>query len=442
MDVGPHSWEPTIGVCPKTGAVFFYPVSPLAVAVSTDQGASWKALVPDVAGQRTHLGTNDPYLYVDPATCRVFVDDLLRTRGVGTPNCSMLSWTDDAGATWTNAPSGCWEFDHQTIFAGPPVSSATIGYPNIVYRCAINTVTLSVASTTTTCGKSVDGGLVFTPTGEPAFVTDPALALQGSCDMGSGHGVVDARGFVYLPKGNCGVAMLSISSDEGATWARVKVSDLGMPSTLDGGLGGVRVGPVDGYCTVYEHEAGVGVDGAGNVYYFWMAKDRLPYLTVSRDGGHTWDKPRMIGAPGLKEATMPALAVGGNGSLAVAYVGSMNSPGGPYPEAHCGPGGPPTIPDYANTTWNGYMALTANALDPDLVFWTATINDPADPLVRGVCEPVRCAPIGDFIDVRLGPDGTPWAAFVDGCKAACPKGENDWDEGIVGRLVGGPALLP
>ena len=69
---------------------------------------------------------------------------------------------------------------------------------------------------------------------------------------------------------------------------------------------------------------------------------------------------------------------------------------------------------------------------------------PSDSLSRGSCGPSACQEGGDFLDIRIGPDGTPWAEFVDGCENACATGASMKDnasEGIVGRLVGGPSLL-
>jgi hypothetical protein len=83
-------------------------------------------------------------------------------------------------------------------------------------------------------------------------------------------------------------------------------------------------------------------------------------------------------------------------------------------------------------TWNGYLAITLDALSEDPLFFTASVNDPEDPLARGDCGPYQCAGVGDFLDMRIGPDGTPWAAFVrEGQKA----------QAVVGRLFGGPSLL-
>jgi hypothetical protein len=422
-----HAGEPTIGVCPKTGAVFFYPATQLktmpqggGVSVSTDEGATWTLRLPTIGPAAAHPNTLDPYMYVDPATCRVFVDDLQ------TPGCGVLSWSDDAGATWTTATDGCEEFDHQTIFAGKPVTSSTVGYANVVYRCAIHLVMEADYSTASTCDKSIDGGAAWIPTGAPPFAprTDPGHnGVPGACDGGLGHGIADAKGAIYLPKGWCGEPWLAISRDEGVSWERVKVSGLGMAFDANG---------------EQSHESTVGVDAEGNVYYAWTARDWMPYLAVSRDGGKTWGAPVPLAPPGLREATLPELAVGGVGKIALVYLGSLDSPRDIQgldcvkETVRCaGALASPTPPSRdANATWGAFMAESVDALAPDPTFYTAEINDPERPYVKGACGPLRCQQELDFLDVRIGPDGTPWASVID-----------EAGRGVAARLWGGPSLL-
>ena len=73
------------------------------------------------------------------------------------------------------------------------------------------------------------------------------------------------------------------------------------------------------------------------------------------------------------------------------------------------------------------------------MFYSATLNDPAArPLIRGACGPVQCQAESEFINVQVGPDGTPWAAAVDGCpQGSCVAAGGQL---MIGRLVGGPSL--
>lgn len=442
---GTNTFEPTIGIGPKTGHVFLYPSleqapnppvldGPVGIMRSDDEGRTWTRILPSVGSQPSHVVHADPYFYVDPSTGRMFADDQ------PVDNCSLISTSDDEGATWNDSIAGCALFDHQTIFAGKPVTSTTMGYPNVVYRCAFSTGTTSEAGYSTACEKSLDGGRAWVATGAPILVPTLGRGNRGApfCYAAIGHGAVGADGTVYVPNGFCGQPHLAISHDEGATWTNIRVSDLGMAVDSTGS---------------FDHEAGVGADVKGNVYFAWIAHDRLPYLVVSRDGARTWSSPLMIGVPGLKESVLGELIVGGQGKLAFAYLGSTNAPGPPFNEGQCDaldPGCAVTaargVRDarYANVTWNAYMMETVTALDADPLFFTASVKPPSLPLMRHACDPGGCRPAYDFLDVRLGPDGTPWASFVDGCQAECerdPARSNNAHEGLVGRLVNGPSLL-
>lgn len=398
---GSISREPTIGISAK-GTIFHYPAmtgdntKPMGVAISSDGAKSWRRVLPNIAGVPTHPSSVDPYFYLDPATSRIFADDL------ATPNCSYFSWSDDEGATWSHSYSGCLETDHQTIFAGKPVQSQTRGYPNIVYRCAINAVMVAGASTMSTCQKSTDGGMTWLPPGAPAFVT-PVERLPQVCNGAVGHGWADHRGWIYVPKGHCSEGpMLAISKDEGDTWTRVRVADNG----------------------VQGHETGVGTDAEGTIYYTWIANNRLPYLSYSKDEGRTWAAPIMFGAPEITHAVFPELIVGGVGKIAIAYLATDDD----SPE---------------NRTYESYLTVSYDATGPTPLFFSAPVHDPVrDAFVVGNC----CGGVQDFIDVRIAPDGTAWGAYVDDCLGPgqeCLTRDEVLDttrEGAAGWFWGGPSL--
>jgi hypothetical protein len=410
---GTAAWEPTMGI-DKKGNIFYQGEESLIgpkpmVVVSRDGGRSWDDIAPE-----THLYSQDPFLYVDTRTNRAFTADLT--------DCLTVSHTDDVGKTWTTSKA-CGLTDHQNLFAGPPVSSPTVDYPNIVYICAIDGGALADASTATSCLKSLDGGRLWIRTGTPAYTSDPRQpdgnrGIPGFCDGGTGHGVVDSKGVIYLPRGWCGQPYLAISEDEGATWRRVQVADTGFPRHLSG---------------VFEHEAAVAVDRDGTIYYFWMGRNRLPYLAISTDQAKTFSKPMMVGPPGLKEAWGPTIAVGGVGKVALAYVGSTNAPGGRAP---LGAGDA-----YDETVrWNGYITTAIDLHSRKPRFFTASVNPPSDPIERGECGAVRCGVQGDFIDVVIGPDGRPWTSMVDGCPPPGDPCDLSVGLGFVGTVVRGPRL--
>lgn len=410
------TFEPTLGIA-KNGSMFFNaftPNSDPAVIVSNDKGASWKQTF---AG---HPFTADPYLHVDQDTSRVFANDFALP-------CHYVSYSDDNGKSWTTGPAkACSIFDHQTLFTGPAPKGGDQpeGYRNVVYFCGI-TLGASIASLASGCSKSLDGGDTFVPTGQPAFVDEPPrrgdFGVPGHCNGANAHGFVGPDGTVYLPRGWCGQPWLAISKDEGQTWKRVQVADNGMPCCGDTGVG------VE--ADIPSHESGVVADRRGNIYYTWVAADRLPYLAVSRDGGKSWSKPLMIGSPGSRETLLPGIAIGSAGKVAVVYMASKNSPWN----------GKKAKGSYDKTRWDAYITMTTNAKAKSPVFYSGQINRRSDPMWIGACgpDPIRCN-WGDFFDVVIAPDGSPWAALVDLCKnRKCVDGSG---EGVAGRLVGGPRL--
>ncbi len=430
FSVGGHALEPTLGL-DESGNIFYaaagfnrFGLAGTTVLRSDDGGRNWKVTSPRLLGQDLHPISLDPYVYVDliGKKERVFTIDL-------TVACSYMSFSDDDGKTWTTNPLACGRpvNDHQTLFSGPPATSTTVGYPHVLYYCWNDVATSS-------CSKSLDGGVSFHPTGSPAFAgydpgsQDPGFFRQsGFCGGLHGHGAVAPNGTVFLPREYCGKPMLAISKDEGRTWKRVVVSPIRSISQPKEGAG----------------HPSVAIDEKGNVYYTWIAAgNRQPFLSVSKNNGKTWSKAIPIGPPGLKETNLPQIDARGPGKVAVVYYGSTNSP---FPKCKddC------DAADYNKATWNGYLTISANALSPNPTFYTGIVNDPADPLVRGECGPGRCQMVFDFIDVEIGRDGIAYGAFVDscmpppsktepGCTEMTPQ-EGDY-EGLMTKLVGGPRL--
>ncbi len=399
--VGHDAVEPTLGLN-KKGDVFYTAAgSRNEVLRSSDGGKTWKVVSPQLAGRNVHAISLDPYIFVDEDTGRVFTIDL-------TVACSLMSFSDDRGKTWTTNPLACGRpiNDHQTLFGGPPVSSDTRGYPNVMYYCWNDVATSS-------CGKSLDGGISWHATGSPAFHAGDGTEGQGTptatCGGLHGHGVVGRDGTVYLPKEHCERPFLAISKNEGLTWERVRVSKK---------------------VAIWGPDPSVAVDEKGNIYYLFISDDRLPYLSTSRNGGETWSKPLMVGYPGITETALATLDVGAPGKVAITYYGTDDVKGKvekrEYPQS---------------VQWDGFITMSTDVFDRNPVFYSGPINNPKDPLARGACGPRRCYDALDFIDVVVGSDGTPWAALTDNCVSVCagPTGLVR-PTGIVGRMVGGPKL--
>ena len=409
LPVGADAIEPTLGIN-KKGDIFYTAAGSSAgvdVFRSTDQGESWKQASPNIAGVKTHRVTLDPYVYVSEPTGRIFNIDL-------TVACSHLGFSDDNGKTWTDNPLACGRpvNDHQTLFSGPPALTPPHPvYPENVYYC------WNDFGTGTSCSKSLDGGITWVATGTRPFegLNTESQDATELCGGFNGHGVVGPDGTVYLPKEYCGQPWLGISHDEGATWERVQVAN----NTTE----------------FLGSDTSIAVDEKGNLYYAYETAKQELYLVTSKDGGKTWSKPLMVGHPAVEEVTLPTLDVGAPGKVAIGYVATEDSPFDAC-QPDC------TSADYSKTEWNGYITITSNVFAKDPLFFSATANDPDDPIYRGRCDfNTRCGPLLDFMDIEIAPDGTPYTAMVDACTLVCARsGAASGSDAIVGRLVGGPKL--
>lgn len=418
---GHIAYEPTMEIT-DGGAILMKTVRPVGIDVqipdvirSADTGTSWQVVTPSIAGQNAHAFTLDPVLFLDG-------DGLLWTADYQGA-CTMVSSSADAGERWSTVPAACGQtLFHETIFGGPGVG----GVGRALYLCAVHAGG-GQFSVVTTCSSSSDG-LVWLPTGTPPFVTDPAqpdgnFGIAGYCDGMTGHGAVGPDGTVYLAKGLCGQPAVAVSHDGGLTWARHQIAETGMARTRDNRP---------------DHEVHLAVDAAGTLYATWVGTNRKPYVAFSTDAGVHWSEPIMVGRTDLTEADRPAIAAGAAGHVVVAYIGTQNGPAGPpFPgEATCPPAGPcPARAEYAATTWNGYVTVTEDLLAAEPLFFTATVNDPAEPIRVGECGPGGCLGLGNGVAAAaLAPDGAAWAAFPDGCPGpGCQAGE---PEAVAVHLVG------
>lgn len=413
--------EPSIGA-DKAGNVYMTGIKTLADAgverrvaptiyATFDHGQTIKDVGPYLGPVPGHPSTNDPIVFVDYDTGRVFMDDILPL------SCGALSWSDDKGATWTTNPYSCGNSqvnDHQTVGAAKARAHPTVGYPNVVYRC-VNNVAESA------CAMSFTGGLTFTPQ-VPVFVD----TIDG-CSGLTGHLKAGPDGKMYLPKADCpGGPKIKVTSDDGITWDTIQIKTDLKPQ---------------------DHELGFQVDKSGHMYATFQAKGQV-WFTASPDGGKTWLTPRNVTAPGVTATMFNALAMGDDGKVAFAYLGST-IPGGYEGKGQGNAGltgdilGQPDLPEWDNATWNAYLGVMVDALNPNATIQTVTANDVKDPLARGLCGGTRCHGMNDFIEIAIDGQGRPWASFVDTCTQKCvtdPKVKSDTVLGMFATLREGPAL--
>lgn len=433
-NVGRQAAEPTIGVDrtphidPTTGnrikgyafyaAATFDRLGTLAdtrIRRSASEGRTWvdKTPQPDLPI------TLDPYVYVEEDSNRVFNVDLY----VGN---AYLQFSDDAGDpnSYITNPIGGGPAnsvqDHQTIFAGPRPAGVTLPpatdpvFNEVLYYCYNNILS-------TTCSRSVDGGLLFVQTGEVAY---PGVKPSTGefCGGLSGHVRTDPGGRVFVPREYCGEPTVSISENAGTTWKRVPVSKTVL---MD-----------DDHSAIYS-------DQRGNLYYTWVdRKFRLPFLATSTNHGLTWSKPLMIAPPNVREAAgfSPTISAGSNGNIAISFPGTTSSNEGDL-----------------SRPWDYYVLYSKNALSANPTFVSNIANPATDPVHRGNC-PGRCGNMLDFLDIVISPapGHAIWATAVDTCTSLrnCKSnpdavGFNGSDndaadmQGMVARQIGGaPDLGP
>jgi hypothetical protein len=351
----------------------------------------WTDVSPKGAG--THAQSFDPQLIVDQRTGRVFSVDFL---GDGQPACSTISWSDNEGNSWSTSQLACGGFDGESVGTGPPVSSRTIGYPDIVYYCTGTTPTSAPPTTTPECSKSLDGGAFFTPTGASPY--PPFTPNQDTFDPWGGDPLVGPNGTLYVPKRFDAQPWIAISHNEGLTWRDVQVAHNGSGGEANRGA----------------------VDSRGDIFYAWVdGKRHEPFLAYSRDQGRTWSKPIALAPPGVTEAALPRPAADPNhpGRVAVAWLGSRNAPGHAPFYAYCDVLLQPcSDANYAHSSWNGYLTEIQNVFARRPVLQTATVNPGSHPLFTGGCSADgACKANLDFIHAQFGRDGSAWGIFVDDC---------------------------
>lgn len=367
------------------------------VARSLDRGGSWEDVSPTFAGQQVPPETNDPYVYVDPWTGRVFSFHMAPIL-----TCSILSFSDDAGESWTTNPLGCGPtgvWDHQTMVAAPPTEGTDLlgDYPNVLVQC-VNAIYAAV------CARSLDGGLTWTH-GIPVHVNDWVATTRRGAQHG--HLASEPDGTIYLPTSEGAThPVVYISRDSGLSWERAQVSERTMPF----------------------QDPTVAVDAAGTIWVTYQDRSGALWLAHSTDDGATWSEVRVT--PEGVIGTMPAMVAGDAGHVAIAYPGTDDV-------ASFDAIDDLTDAERDQLVWGGFWTVSTDADQPDASFTTVEATGD-DPLMRGdaCANGGRCRFQVDFIEATVTPDGQVFASLSDGCIRSCadtPGADND--AGRVGEAV-------
>jgi hypothetical protein len=389
--LGTDAGEPSIGVNPRTGITLLQAGFETLRVDFSKSPVEWR----DVGSAITSTASLDPILFTDQRTGRTFVSQL-------TGACSLLAFSDNDGASWTQNPVGCGAgtaVDHQTVGGGvfaAGLPGPTTSYPDTVYYCA-------QAIATAQCSLSTTGGLSF----------NPGVPIYSAASCGGLHGHIKSSpkdGTVYVPNADCGGKQAVVtSSDNGSTWA---------------------VRKVPGTTTQDESDPSVGIGSDGTLYMGMQNGNGHPTVAVSRDKGVTWTTPIDVGQSfGIQNAQFPAVVAGDGDRAAYAFLGTPT-------------GGDDQAAGFAGV-WHLYVATTYDRG----VTWTTVDATPSDPVQRGCIWLAggsnQCRNLLDFMDVTTDARGAIVVGYADGCTATCPSGGKNTYSALatIARQQGGTGLL-
>ncbi|MGZ4145109.1 MAG: sialidase family protein [Actinomycetota bacterium] len=408
------------GYAPQApGPRFQFLSSPSALAMTKDNGGTWKAVLP--------LGMtwqpSDEQEYVDRATGRFFFynfggNPFPQTAQIpSNPDAALfpgmeaqLAWSADDGATWHHATTCCPALSENPRFVAaraPKGGPQSQGYPNVVYFCGnVTVMLLNQVPNVRVCSRSLDGGSTWSVAS--VLISHPVPQHPECGSTGEDFGPTDGSYPQAMPDGSlvvlvsCGATYLARSTDEGSTWPIVRTA-AGAPL------------PIPAFSELR-------TDPKGNLYRAMESGGHIE-LRVSRNAGLTWGSPMIASAPGITVGEAWNLTVRAPGEVAVSYYGERAD----------------------GQTADGYLTATRNALDADPIFWSATVNDPQIPMLNDGSSRPPTGGIGflDFNGVDIAPDGTPWASFIQDCGAndvdpPCGDGTSHamWGaRGFAGRLL-------
>ena len=452
-DVGVDGGEPSIGVDFNTNAALAqYGLTTIKVTWD-DKKSPPKHSAATVTPTTSQIATADAILSVDPRTGRTFVSQLAAA-------CSLMSFSDDDGATWTPS-EGCGPgalLDHQSVGVGPAHAPLTTPlYQGIVYYCAQN-------GYSGTCATSLDGGVTF-GTAVPAYNTpandvsdpNPTFAAQGgACSALHGHMKIGPDGTAYLALKGCGGSptaanltnteywggqpSLSISTDNGLTYSVHRVPGGQNQDESDPSVAIGRGDKISGGRIYFGWEDGTNPSATG------YGITSVPKIATSNDHGLTWSTPVDVSVGlGIHNVQFPEVVAGDDDRAAFAWLGTT-AVGDDQHNGFNGPDGKPAV-------WHMYVSTTYDAGKT----WQTVDATPHDPVQRGcvdlqglsnktVTDNNICSQRNmlDFNDMTVDKQGRALVAYADGCIDECvhdPKVNSTSNRGYILRQTTGNGLF-
>jgi len=352
--VGASAFEPTVGI--GTDGALYYQASS-KVMKSTDRGRSWTEVFP----QTPRGYTADPYLHVDRETGRVFSQQLFPPLG-----CTALSFSDDAGDTWTANPAACGvpHNDKQKIGTGSSTLPAPAYEGRALYLC-------SSQGPAATCQVSLDGGASF-PISRPVFETTQP------CSLFSSQPTPGPNGSVYVATATCqGTIEVGVTQDTGQHWTTHTVAEDIITTNFS---------PVP-----------VAVDEAGTVYVAWVGEAGHLYYAFSDDPSKGFSTPRQVEPSPLSSTALPTATALDPGRMAIGYLATPDG-NQSYPDE---------VPDDAGWTLHATVLSDADADTADPTTSTARAGSQDAVMHEGPCsfDGGRCGAVKDYIDVDHDAEG-------------------------------------
>lgn len=374
VDAGRGLWEPSLGVT-REGVLFSGSFGRHAdgsvggaVYRSVDGGATWEGLGDPLA----EVGNADPQLAVD-ADGAVWFSALW----VG---CVGVAVSRDLGESWSANPAACTGAvgDRQNLVPTKG-GHAILDWQQFPTKWHVSSLTHDHGATWR------PGGLVEPPDHHPALTGEVSgWGGSGFWSPATGDAFVTFSWFTRQgsPTSNeyAWSPAFSVTHDLGRSWALHRLP------TRDAAFQGVS--PVVG-----------AADEAGGVYLAWAETaaegEGRVQLAVSAGDPALWRDALRVDLPGEGGSrTMPAIAAGGPGEVALAWLETT------------APGDPKEVP--ADAEWRVHLAWSRDAQRDRPTFRHATLDGPpakGGPLCLDGLSCAEGRELGEYFSLRRLPDG-------------------------------------
>ncbi|MCK9878157.1 glycoside hydrolase [Frankia sp. Ag45/Mut15] len=380
----------------RTGALFIARATG-GVLRSIDNGRHWTSVpVPDLANGDSHSVGVHGFVHIDARTDRIYYLTSMAAASCGGTSGSVVSWSDNLGATWTGRTIACDTYDWGKIVTGPAPRGNL--YPSAIYFLGVG---IHLVGGQRFVYRSLDGGATFQRMDRIASAT-----TEGGIGVTASDGTIyfdypeftlfdptrfQNTTYPWIPENNCR-QMIAVSQDYGVTWRQQPV-----PGSLAcGELSGAQR---------------VAVDRAGTVYSVWVDDtDTQVHMSLSRDHARTWTAPINVMAPGTTFSLATANIVAGEaGHIAIAGL-QMTVPTRPT--------SPPNFPGLYYGPAHAIVTQSWNATAASPRFTTVDLDSTGDLTIGD-------GKLGNEVNASLAvsPTGVGWAVFSRGTNGPMDPGD-------------------